>query len=44
VKAWTSDPTPQHVQLVPKNEDLHLLRTLAASAENEQLDQAAKPE
>jgi hypothetical protein len=39
--SWASDLTPEHVQLVPKNEDLQLLRPIAATAKHEQLEQAA---
>jgi hypothetical protein len=38
---WAADLAPEHLQLMPKNEDLHLLRPLVATKENEQLEQAA---
>jgi hypothetical protein len=38
---WASDLAPEHVQLVPENEDLDLLRPIATTAQNEQLEQAA---
>jgi hypothetical protein len=41
-QAWASDLTPQHLQLMPKNEDLHLFRSLVAAAQDHQLEQAAK--
>jgi hypothetical protein len=40
-KAWASNLAPQHLQLMSKNEDLHLLRPLVATEENEQLEQTA---
>jgi hypothetical protein len=41
-QALPRDLTPQHLQLMPKNEDLHLFRPLAATAQDQQLEQAAK--
>jgi hypothetical protein len=40
-KARASNLAPQHLQLMSKNEDLHLLRTLVATDENQQLEQTA---
>jgi hypothetical protein len=37
-----SDLALEHVQLMPKDEDLHLLRPFAATTEHEQLEQATK--
>jgi hypothetical protein len=40
-KAWASNLTREHLQLMSKNEDLHLFRPLVATEENQQLEQAA---
>jgi hypothetical protein len=40
-KAWAGNLAPEHLQLMSKNEDLHLLRSLVTTKKNEQLEQAA---
>jgi hypothetical protein len=35
LNTWASNLAPEHLQLVPQNEDLHLLRPLVASQEND---------
>jgi hypothetical protein len=40
-QAWASDLPPEHLQLVPKEEDLDLLRPVGATQKNKQLEQAA---
>jgi hypothetical protein len=40
-KPWASNLAPQHLQLMSKNEDLHLLLPLIATEANQQLEQAA---
>jgi Transposase len=39
---WPRDLTPQHLQLVPQQQDLHLLPLLGTSEQQQQLQQAAQ--
>jgi hypothetical protein len=39
--AWPANLALEHVQLMPKDEDLDLLGPLSVTAKNEQLEQAA---
>jgi hypothetical protein len=41
LKEWASNLAPQHLQLMPKNKDLHLPRSLVAADENQQLKPTA---